>query len=884
MDLTDNSFLIEEQTKKRVATEKRCAEMFTTACLLQACCFLLCMRSWYIAVWIEHDLRRVAVFGVYLALVPASDHKDEEVAKLLLSNQIIGMRLDSSTTLIQQLQNQQADSIERFCRNKSILARLITDDTRDSEIFRGLNKNNTFSEQMIKDTVEVVREEYTLNPSQVLAVTRALGSFLSCIQGPPGTGKTLVGAAFVKALMLLQRLDSITPFHTLVSATSNHAVDNLEERISPFSEGRLLRWGNVDSRLLHTANSAIPMVTEHWVVERARMSGKKRRSDEERRLVANNKRGVITGTCISFASPKLDPLGSFGKWFLNEEAGLSSCGLVLCVLSRLKMCGAAALIGDHYQNPPIIKSWLARRKGAAITLLEYYMRHAGIEPVILTTQFRMSPALLKFINGISYDCRLDSDISCNAFEPPRGFPGGNRTPFAFIQGMETETKQGHSYCNQGEAEAVIRCAEHLLSQGDVTPKDLVILSAYHTQLQKLRDAMETRSAAAEIRRVRLYTLDAFQGHEASVVLLSTVRHNRHGHIGFLNQLSRLTVAFSRARAGLIVFGHAETLLSDDPHHIWKRFFSAYDALDGNYRYYPINYEGVCTNVHRPAKRKTSTSSTAKPVSPSSRRKNNERAGVKIEYTPDAIFLDTIALDGVRTVQRFIELTQKVASNLVCVVLLDHVQKLIKKKKTTWRKSRQSQNIEDDRASCRKWWSHKGFVQGIGFSKENDPTNLVYYLSFQGFLSNQKWSAETFRERRKRFFEDELPTAQMKKLKEAIYVKEGVLNDAGDMMESMLAIANGEDPDARDEQARLNNVYQDCNAESWRFVCTLLDQLVVSAWNVFELGSCRWQSALAGSLSFKLSMDCFCASEAQNDLMAIKTSSGKNIKRRELGTT
>ncbi len=127
--------------------------------------------------------------------------------------------------------------------------------------------------------------------------------------------------------------------------------------------------------------------------------------------------------------------------------------------------------------------------------------------------------------------------------------------------------------NPGEAECVVRTSRALLDAG-LDPTEVAVISPYAAQVALLRELASSRGLSPA---VEIDTIDAFQGREKDAVLLSTVRSNADGQIGFLRDLRRMNVAITRARRHLFVVGDGATLARDD---YYQAFIDHAESLGG----------------------------------------------------------------------------------------------------------------------------------------------------------------------------------------------------------------------------------------------------------------------------------------------------------------
>ncbi|CAG2211860.1 unnamed protein product [Mytilus edulis] len=217
------------------------------------------------------------------------------------------------------------------------------------------------------------------------------------------------------------------------------------------------------------------------------------------------------------------------------------------------------------------------------TLFHRLNRCNEVPSITLDTQYRMHPELLKFPSREFYDNQLLSHESVKCF-PHFVFKWPDWTkPICFIDSTGYENSIGSSYNNDDEAIVINNVIETLLRVSDkdvdgvskkyegrieaLSIKQITILTFYQGQVKCIKDKLKVRG-------VRVNTVDGYQGCENDVIVVSTVRSNKQGTLGFSNDRSRLNVLLTRARFGLIVVGNSETLKKSE---IWTRWFHTYNA-------------------------------------------------------------------------------------------------------------------------------------------------------------------------------------------------------------------------------------------------------------------------------------------------------------------
>jgi ATP-dependent RNA/DNA helicase IGHMBP2 len=445
-----------------------------------------------------------------------------------------------------------------------------------------------------------------LNPSQRQAVEFALSAEdLAIIHGPPGTGKTTTVIEVIR--QAVRRGEKV-----LACAPSNLGVDNLLERLVAARE-QAVRLGH-PARVLpelqeHTLDL---MVAAHPDVRLARKlvqeartlrsrAGRTTRAkpargarsqmrEEARQLMADARRlearavaGILdssTVVCATLTGLDDSIVGNrtFDLVIIDEAAQATepACWIPLLRSHRV------VLAGDHCQLPPTIVSVAAARGGLGTSLMERLIQdHGPGISRLLQVQYRMHETIMGFSSAEFYESALEADASVHAHTLD-DLPGVTfsseltSTPFEFVDtagaGYEEQAEpDGRSRWNPEEAELVVRRVHALLDAG-VAPRHIAVISPYAAQVRHLRDRLG-------IPQLDVDTVDGFQGREKEAVLISLVRSNLEGAIGFLADIRRMNVALTRARRKLIVVGDSATISA---HEFYQRLLE-YVEQQGGYR-------------------------------------------------------------------------------------------------------------------------------------------------------------------------------------------------------------------------------------------------------------------------------------------------------------
>ena len=401
--------------------------------------------------------------------------------------------------------------------------------------------------------------------------------------GPPGTGKTttLVEAVYET----LHRENQV-----MVSAQSNTAVDWIAEKL--VDRGiPVLRIGNptrVNDKMLaftyerrFEAHSDYP---ELWQIRKTirEMTGRLRKSGREDRERLHNQltklrvratgleiridtelfteARVIACTLVGAASRVLERK-RFSSLFIDEAAQAieAACWIAISRADRV------ILAGDHCQLPPTIKCIEAARGGLGRTLLEKVVLHKPETMSLLKIQYRMHEDIMRFPSRWFYHDELEAAPEVKY----RGILDFD-TPVSWIDTSELDLQEkavaeGTGRLNTGEAELLVRELKNYMERIGIRRIleehiDFGVISPYRAQVHYLRHLLKKEPFFRPCRRlITVHTVDGFQGQERDVIMISLVRANEKGQIGFLRDLRRMNVAITRARMKLLILGEAVTL-------------------------------------------------------------------------------------------------------------------------------------------------------------------------------------------------------------------------------------------------------------------------------------------------------------------------------------
>lgn len=458
------------------------------------------------------------------------------------------------------------------------------------DIFHGTQPASTFSFHPLRFP--------WLNATQEEAVNKVLhAKDVAIVHGPPGTGKTttLVEAVYET----LHRENQV-----LVCAQSNMAVDWISEKLVDRGVS-VLRIGNpsrVNDKMLSFTYErrfeSHPDYPQLWSIRKAiRELYAKSRKGAEREAVRQkinslkdrateleirineslfSEARVIACTLVGSANRLLTGQ-KFGTLFIDEAAQAleAACWIPIRKADRV------ILAGDHCQLPPTVKAPEALRAGLGHTLMQTIVKNKPDTVSLLKLQYRMNDEIMRFSSEWFYGGMLQSAPEVK-YRSILDFD----TPIEWIntEGLDcNEEFIGENYgrINKSEAELSI---EQL--KGYITKIgrerflderiDVGMISPYKAQVQYLRRLVRNDAFFKPYRQaITINTVDGFQGQERDVILISLVRANEEGQIGFLNDLRRMNVAITRARMKLIILGDASTLTR---HAFYKKLYTYIESL------------------------------------------------------------------------------------------------------------------------------------------------------------------------------------------------------------------------------------------------------------------------------------------------------------------
>ena len=475
-----------------------------------------------------------------------------------------------------------------------------------------------------------------LNPTQERAVNEVLwAKDVAIVHGPPGTGKTTTLVEAINETLMRES-------QVLVCAQSNMAVDWISEKLVDrgINVLRIGNPTRVNDKMLgftyERRFESHPDYPQLWAIRKAirelrknRKKGsenyhqkmdrlKSRAAEIELRINAElfGEARVIACTLVGSAHHLLEGM-KFGTLFIDEAAQ----ALEAACWIPMKRASRVILAGDHCQLPPTVKSIAALRAGLGKTLMERIAENKPEVVTLLKIQYRMNDEIMRFSSDWFYGGKVESapqikyrsvldydhpitwidtsneenqitiegedapeDSASTSSSESTSSPASAANQNSDLNFKEQFVGESFGRINKAEAElTLLTLAEYFTKIGKQRVLseriDVGIISPYRAQVQYLKKLIKKYEFFKPYRRlISVNTVDGFQGQERDVILISLVRSNDEGQIGFLKDLRRMNVAMTRARMKLIILGNKDTMTK---HPFYKKLWEYVEAINNN---------------------------------------------------------------------------------------------------------------------------------------------------------------------------------------------------------------------------------------------------------------------------------------------------------------
>lgn len=386
-----------------------------------------------------------------------------------------------------------------------------------------------------------------LNQEQQAATKYALlADDLFCIHGPPGTGKT-------RTLVEIVRRAVEAGADVLVCADSNQAVDNvLVGESTPET---------TDSGSLHAHGQH---GTGEFTLDRRNV----RQSDRETVAAWYSETPGRTAEVVAATNGSAATVERQFDLVVIDEATQATLATSTIPLTK---ADTVVLAGDDRQLPPFSRTETPPEEAVGLSLFEHLYADGGVFEDVglqLRTQYRMHRDIAYFPNREFYNRSLQTGVDID--------PLADREPILGYDIGGGEQRRGTSFYNPAETALVARLVSRIRDEG-VPADEIGIITPYAAQVHRIRETLQ-EDGVSDAGAVTVDTIDAFQGSERTVVLISLVRSNPDGDIGFLGRPvdgpRRLNVAMTRAQRLCVLVGDWATLAagtagSDDDDGLYR---------------------------------------------------------------------------------------------------------------------------------------------------------------------------------------------------------------------------------------------------------------------------------------------------------------------------
>ena len=460
------------------------------------------------------------------------------------------------------------EKIPKFNKNNTAKIDLMLNETTFRRWERNLINLNEKGEKAIKFKLERIAPKTDNENIKINFINKSLDKYqkeavkysVHCsdfflIHGPFGTGKT---TTIIELILQEVKLNH----KVLVTGESNTAINNILKKLKKYHKINFMRVGDSNKVPNYLRRYSLDYKIKDYIVDNTINDTEKQEIEEEILKQAQ----VILTTTRSLSNIQFDIA-------LIDEASQATIPSVLIPINKAKKF---ILIGDHKQLPPVIANNDCKylKKSLFEELIEKYPKQSQE----LLIQYRMNEILMNFPNRKFYENKLICSeksknyyLDCGVLEKY-----DCSSPLIFIDtsnndnNKETHINHSYSFKNDLEIKIVLKIIDMYLNKG-IHTKDIGVITPYAKQSQQI----------SKKTKVAVESVDGFQGGERDIIIISLVRSNDEGKVGFLNDLRRLNVSLTRAKKKLIIIGNRETLESNED---YKEFINFCDDIHGIIKY------------------------------------------------------------------------------------------------------------------------------------------------------------------------------------------------------------------------------------------------------------------------------------------------------------
>ena len=465
------------------------------------------------------------------------------------------------------------EKIPKFNKNNTAKIDLMLNETTFRRWERNLINLNEKGEKAIKFKLERIAPKTDNENIKINFINKSLDKYqkeavkysVHCsdfflIHGPFGTGKT---TTIIELILQEVKLNH----KVLVTGESNTAINNILKKLKKYHKINFMRVGDSNKVPNYLRRYSLDYKIKDYIVDNTINDTEKQEIEEEILKQAQ----VILTTNSSAATRSLSNI-QFDIAII-DEASQATIPSVLIPINKAKKF---ILIGDHKQLPPVIANNDCKylKKSLFEELIEKYPKQSQE----LLIQYRMNEILMNFPNRKFYENKLICSeksknyyLDCGVLEKY-----DCSSPLIFIDtsnndnNKETHINHSYSFKNDLEIKIVLKIIDMYLNKG-IHTKDIGVITPYAKQSQQI----------SKKTKVAVESVDGFQGGERDIIIISLVRSNNEGKVGFLNDLRRLNVSLTRAKKKLIIIGNRETLESNED---YKEFINFCDDIHGIIKY------------------------------------------------------------------------------------------------------------------------------------------------------------------------------------------------------------------------------------------------------------------------------------------------------------